>query len=117
MGETEGWLEEGHLNRGGGRSILNFDQTPRRVLRSFLFKSSRRSQSIFRLQTTEFAQLCGAQCFVSPQFVPLQIIAFEHDQLDRVLHVTERELRVSVAGPMEQFLDESKPVSIPRKPC
>jgi hypothetical protein len=34
-----------------------------------------------------------------------------------VLHVTERELRIPVAGPMEQFLDESKPVSIPRKPC
>ncbi len=117
MGETWGWLKEAHLNRGGGRSVLTFDQTARCVLRSPLFRSGRRSQSIFRLQTIEFAQLCGAQCFVRTQFVPLQIIAFEHDLLDRVLHVTERELRIPVAGPMEQFLDESKPVSIPRKPC
>ena len=111
MGETEGWLEEGHLNRGGGRSVLNFDQTARCVLRSLLFRSDRRSQSIFHLQAIEFAQLCGAQCFVRTQFVPLQIIAFEHDLLDRVLHVAERELRIPVGGPMDQLLDEFKPVA------
>jgi hypothetical protein len=85
-------LKEAHLNRGGGRNIFGFDRTGRHRFRWPFLRVGH--HSIFRLQMLKFAQLGNTQCFGGLKFVTLQIVALEHDLLDRVLDVTERKLRV-----------------------